>query len=89
MAFYLFVLRLPPWVAAAIVALLAVATFLPFKFHPMRVERLRAVNIAVVALWSVLALIAIFHDLSPGPWVAGGLVVAAIYFVGVGLTEKR
>jgi phosphatidylcholine synthase len=89
-AFYLFVLRLPPWVAAALVTLLAVATFLPFKFlHPMRVKRLRAINIAVVALWSVLALIAIFRDLSPGPWVAGGLVSAAIYFVGVGLTEKR
>ncbi len=89
-AFYLFILRLPPWVTAAVVALLAVATFLPFKFlHPMRVERLRTVNIAVVALWSVLALIAVLHDLAPGPWVAGGLVVAAIYFVGVGLTEKR
>ncbi len=89
-AFYLFLLRLPPWVAAAVVVLLAVATFLPFKFlHPMRVERLRTVNIAVVALWSVLALIAVLHDLAPGPWVAGGLVVAAIYFVGVGLTEKR
>ncbi len=90
-AFYLFVLKLPPWVAAAVVALLAVATFLPFKFlHPMRVKRLRAINIAVVALWSVLALIALFRDLAPGPWVAGGLVViAAIYLVGVGLTEKR
>lgn len=89
-AFYLFVLKLPPWVAATVVALLAVATFLPFKFlHPMRVERLRTVNIAVVVLWSALALIAVLRDLAPGPWVAGGLVVAAIYFAGVGLTEKR
>jgi len=29
------------------------------------------------------------RDLDPGPWVAGGLVVLALYFVGVGLTEKR
>ena len=76
--------------AAAVVVLLAVATFLPFKFlHPMRVRRLRALNIAAVALWSVLALIAVFYDLDPGPWVSGGLVLIAVYLVGVGLTEKR
>ena len=89
-AFYLFMLKLPPWLAASVVALLAVATFLPFKFlHPMRVKRLRALNVAAVALWSVLAVVALVRDLTPGPWVAGGLVVIAIYLVGVGLTEKR
>src|SRR5579872_6745472 len=40
-AFYLFLLKPAPWFSAALVALLAVATFLPFKFvHPFRVERL-------------------------------------------------
>src|SRR5215470_15014678 len=44
-AFYLFVLKLNPWLAAAIVAALAVLTFVPFKFlHPFRVVRLRAVS---------------------------------------------
>ena len=89
-AFYLFVLKLPPVLAAAAVVLLAVATFLPFKFlHPMRVKRLRLLNIAAVVLWGVLALIAILYDLDPGPWVASGLVLIALYLVGVGLTEKR
>ena len=38
-AFYLFVLKPPPWLAAAIVVVLAVLTFVPFKFlHPMRVR---------------------------------------------------
>ena len=55
-AFYLFLLRPPPWLAAAIVVALAVLTFVPFKFiHPMRVTRLRALNIAalvaLVACW--------------------------------------
>jgi phosphatidylcholine synthase len=69
---------------------LAVMTFLPFKFlHPMRVRRLRALNIAALILWSLLALIALMRDLDPGPWVAGGLALLALYFVGVGLTEKR
>jgi phosphatidylcholine synthase len=88
-AFYLFLLKPAPLLAAAIIAALAVATFLPFKFlHPMRVTRLRAVTLAALALWSLLALIAILRDMDPGPWVAGGLVVTALYFVGVGLTEK-
>ena len=89
-AFYLFVLKPAPWLAAAIVAVLAVMTFLPFKFlHPMLVRRLRALNIAALILWSLLALIALQRDLDPGPWVAGGLALVALYFVGVGLTEKR
>src|SRR5262245_14141331 len=50
-AFYLFVLKPAPWLATTAVAVLAVATFLPFKFlHPMRVARLRTLNIAALAL---------------------------------------
>jgi phosphatidylcholine synthase len=89
-AFYLFLLRPAPWLTAAIVAALAVITFVPIKFlHPIRVARLRALNIAALLLWSVLALVAIVRDLAPGPWVAGGLVLLALYFVGIGLTEER
>jgi phosphatidylcholine synthase len=89
-AFYLFLLKPAPWLAAAIVVALAVLTFTPFKFlHPMRVARLRAVNVAAVVLWSALALIAVIRDLDAGPWVAGGLLVIGLYFLGVGLTEKR
>lgn len=89
-AFYLFLLKPAPWLAVAIIAALAVLTFAPFKFlHPMRVARLRVLNVAAVILWSVLALIAVLRDLDPGPWVAGGLLAIGLYFLGVGLTEKR
>src|SRR5712664_1966754 len=85
-AFYLFLLRPAPWLAAAAIVALAVLTFVPFKFlHPMRVTRLRALNIAALAAWSVLALVALWRDLDPGPWVAGGLVGIGLYFVAVGL----
>src|SRR3954465_2415608 len=48
-AFYLFVLRPASWLAAVAVALFAVLTFASFKFvHPMRVRRLRMLNIAAV-----------------------------------------
>jgi phosphatidylcholine synthase len=89
-AFYLFLLRPPPWLAAAIVAALVVSTFVPFKFvHPVRVARMRVLTITALLLWSVLALIALMRDLDPGPWVASALLVIAGYFVAVGLTEKR
>lgn len=89
-AFYLFVLKPAPPLAAIIVAALAVLSFAPFKFlHPLRVARLRVLNIIGLILWSVLALIAVLEDLAPGPWVAGGLVVTALYFLGVGLAERR
>jgi phosphatidylcholine synthase len=89
-AFYLFLLKPAPWLAATIVVALAVLTFAPFKFvHPMRVTRLRALTVAALLLWSVLAAVALLRDLDPGPWVAGGLLVIALYFLGLGLTEKR
>jgi hypothetical protein len=47
------------------------------------------VNVAAVLLWAALALIAVIRDLDPGPWVAGGLLAIGLYFLGVGLTEKR
>ena len=55
----------------------------------MRVRRLRGLNVAAIVIWSALALIAVLSDLDPGPWVTGGLVLIAIYLIGVGLTEKR
>jgi phosphatidylcholine synthase len=89
-AFYFFLLKPAPALAVIIVAGLAVLSFVPFKFlHPLRVARLRMLNIIGLILWSVLALIAVLEDLAPGPWVAGGLVVIGLYFLGVGLAERR
>lgn len=88
-AFYLFLLRPAPWLAVTIVTALAVLTFVPFKFlHPFRVIRLRVLNIAAVGAWSAFAFDAVLSDLQPGPWVTGGLVAVAIYFIGVGLTDR-
>jgi phosphatidylcholine synthase len=89
-AFYLFLLRPAPWLTAGIVVALAVLTFVPFRFvHPFRVARLRGLSIAMVAVWSLLALVAVWHNLEPGPWGTGGLVIAGLYFIGVGLTDRN
>jgi phosphatidylcholine synthase len=88
-AFYLFLLRPAPWLAAAVIAGLAVLSFVPFKFiHPLRVSRLRTLNIAALVAWAVLAAIAVLGGLAPQTWVTAALVVIGLYFLAVGLTDR-
>jgi len=88
-AFYLFLLRPDPWIAAAAIILLAILTFVPIPFlHPFRVRRLRVVNALLIVAWSGLAVVALVRDMSPGPWVTGALCAIAVYFLGAGLLRR-
>ena len=88
--FYLFVLGLPTWIAAAIVVALAVLTFLPVHFvHPMRVADLRAPTTAALVLWALLAFVAVMKNLAPGFWIVAGLCLLAIYFVSIGFLRRQ
>jgi phosphatidylcholine synthase len=88
-AFYLFLLKPPPWLAALAVVVLAAATFAPIHFvHPVRVPRWRVMNIAALAAWAALALTALALNLDPPGWVAAALAALAIYFVAVGLLRR-
>jgi phosphatidylcholine synthase len=85
-AFYLFVLKPPSWAGAIAIAVLAAATFMPIHFvHPVRVPRWRLLNLAGLALWGALALVALAQNLDPPGWVAAALAAIAIYFVIAGL----
>jgi phosphatidylcholine synthase len=89
-AFYLLLLRLDPWVNAAVVAALAALSFAPFRFiHPLRVRRWRAANVVLLVVWSVLGIVALDHDLAPGPLVSAGLVAIGLYVLGAGLLPGR
>lgn len=88
-AFYLYVLMPPPWIAAGAIAALAALTFVPVRFvHPLRVRHLRWLNIALMAVWAALALVAVLANLSPGPYVTYGLSAIALYFLGAGLLRR-
>jgi phosphatidylcholine synthase len=77
------------WLAAALIAALAILTFAPIKFlHPLRVKHLRALNVALLAAWAVLAFIAVIFNLEPGPYVTWPLVAIALYFFTVGLLPR-
>ncbi len=88
-AFYLYLLEPQEWLAAVMIGALAILTFAPIKFlHPLRVQRLRALNIGLLAAWAVLAFIAVVYNLQPGPYVTWPLVAIALYFFALGLLPR-
>jgi phosphatidylcholine synthase len=88
-AFYIYILQPAGWFAAALVAVLAALTFAPIRFvHPLRVAHLRALNIALMAVWAVLAAWAVIDNLDPGPYVVWPLCAIAVYFFVAGLIRK-
>jgi len=87
--FYLFLLQPPPWIAAFGIFLLAIATFLPVPFvHPFRVRRGRALSIALLVIWSVLACVTLLRDMMPGRWITAALCAIALYFLGAGVMRR-
>jgi phosphatidylcholine synthase len=77
----------PPWVISALILLGATALmFTPVVFiHPLRVLRLRSLTIAITCAWFALAATAIVENLTPQAWVGWGLIVTAVYFLGLPL----
>jgi phosphatidylcholine synthase len=81
-AFYLFLLHMPPALSSLFVAALIVLTFVPFKvIHPVRVERLRGLTLSLIGLWAVLALITLVYDFNVALPVTMALCAIAIYVV--------
>ncbi|MBS0533234.1 MAG: phosphatidylcholine synthase [Proteobacteria bacterium] len=88
-AFYLYILPPMPWIAFIVILLLCAATFAPIVFvHPLRVRRLRSLNIGLLALWAVLAALTIVANLAPGPVVVGALSAITLYFLAAGLLRR-
>jgi phosphatidylcholine synthase len=89
-AFYLFLLKPDPWLGAALIVALAALTFVPFHvLHPMRIAHLRALTIAALILWALLAIFAVDKNLAPGFWTVIALCALAVYFVGVGFLRRH
>jgi phosphatidylcholine synthase len=89
-AFYLFLLKLPPWLCALAVVTLAALTFVPFHVvHPIRISHLRAITIVALIVWALLAVIAVADGLAPGFWIVAVLCVLAIYFLGIGFLRRH
>jgi phosphatidylcholine synthase len=81
-AFYLFLLHLPPALSSLAVAILIVLTFVPLHVvHPMRVVRLRGLTLSLLAVWAVLAIYVLWRDFNVGTIVTTALCAIAAYIV--------
>jgi len=89
-AFYIVVFAPPVALALAVVVTATVLMFAPVLFvHPIRVRRWRALTLAVLALWAGAAAWSIWTAMRPGWAVKSILLLAAGYFVLLGVVRAR
>lgn len=81
-AFYLFLLKPPEAVGSIVLAILVVLTFVPFNvMHPLRTKRFRALNIVLLAVWAILAMVAIAANFEVSLWITAGLCAIGVYIL--------
>lgn len=81
-AFYLFLLKPPPVVGSVLLAALVILTFVPFNvLHPVRTTRLRKLNLALIALWAILAIMAVAENFVVPWWLTAALCAIAAYIL--------
>ena len=82
-AFYLFLLHMPPLTSTLFVAVLIVLTFVPIHvLHPFRVVRLRWLTLWLLAAWAVLAVITLVYDFNVGLPITVALCAIGAYVLG-------
>jgi len=82
LAFYLFLLKPPPMTATLVLAAFVALTFVPFRvMHPLRTVRFRRLNVALIAIWAVLAIIAIAANFAVPLWITAGLCAVGAYIL--------
>ncbi|MAS13985.1 MAG: phosphatidylcholine synthase [Nitratireductor sp.] len=83
--FTLFVVEPGEYVAFAVVLISAVTTFLPvFFLHPVRVQRLRALNLSIFFAWCGLGVVGLVQNLDAYPLVRIGIAATGIYLFVIG-----
>lgn len=83
--FVLFVLKPGEWASCIIIILSAIISFLPIYFiHPVRVIRLRALNLPIFLIWCAFGASAFFYQLNVPFWVKFGISITSIYIYFIG-----
>lgn len=89
-AFYVFAFRIPVWATEALVLACVVLTFVPMRWaHPLRTPMLWPVTLAIMALWCVAAVLAIWSGFPASPLVQVILLAVAAYGVGLVLVRSK
>jgi phosphatidylcholine synthase len=89
-AFYVFALRLPVWLAVLLVMVCAALTFVPLRWaHPLRTPLLWPITFTLTGLWVVAAFVTIWSGFPAGPIAEAVLLLAALYGVSLALLRSR
>jgi phosphatidylcholine synthase len=83
--FTLFVLEPGERVSFAVVLISGILTFTPLHFlHPVRVVRLRPVNLTIFLLWCAFGIVALLQQMEASPPVKIGIAVTGVYLYFIG-----
>jgi phosphatidylcholine synthase len=83
--FALFVIEPGEWVSFAVVVVAGLLTFVPINFlHPVRVIRLRRLNLTITLAWSAIGAYALFRGMQVEDWVKAGIAATSIYLFCIG-----
>lgn len=83
--FTLFAATPNEWTAFVFVLLCSATTFLPIKFlHPVRVVRLRVLNLTILGVWCALGGLAMLYAFDSPVWVRAGILLSALYLFSIG-----
>lgn len=87
--FTLFVIEPGEWVSFGVVLIAAIMTFLPLNFlHPVRVARLRPLNLTIFLGWCALSFYALVMDMDPPGFVQVSIAVLSIYLFCIGIVMQ-
>jgi phosphatidylcholine synthase len=83
--FTLFVMHASEMTAFIVVTVSVILTFLPINFlHPVRVQRLRPLNLGVFLLWSALGAYSLLKYFDMPQWAVVLFIVSGIYLYVIG-----
>lgn len=83
--FTLFVIQPGELASFAVVVIAAIMTFVPMNFlHPVRVARLREINLAIFLAWCAFGVIALAQAMEASEFVKIGIAVTGIYLFCIG-----
>jgi len=83
--FTLFVIEPGEYISFAVVLVAGLLTFVPLYFlHPVRVVRLRTINLPIFLAWCAFGAIALIEDMQADPIVRIGVAATGIYLFCIG-----
>lgn len=83
--FALFITRPHEYVSLAVVLAAALLTFVPVNFlHPVRVRRLRKLNLSIFLLWCALGMAALMQDMQADWPTRVGIGIISLYLFVIG-----